>query len=66
MLPVLIQNILKYMPIVAFQGLQAGRDHARRSSPPSSPGTRSARASPRSDTPVQAKNATNTDAHGVA
>ncbi|PIL30397.1 hypothetical protein GSI_07583 [Ganoderma sinense ZZ0214-1] len=63
---VLIQNILKYMPIVAFQGLQAGRDHARRSSPPSSPGTRSARASPRSDTPVQAKNATNTDAHGVA
>ncbi|PIL35881.1 hypothetical protein GSI_01541 [Ganoderma sinense ZZ0214-1] len=66
MLPVVVQNIIKYMPIMAFQGLQAGRDHAHRSSSPFSPGTRSARASPRSDTPVQTKNATNTGARAAA
>ncbi|PIL28282.1 hypothetical protein GSI_09570 [Ganoderma sinense ZZ0214-1] len=66
MLPVVIQNILKYMPIMALQGLQAGRDHARRSSPPSSPGKRSTPASPRSGMPVQTKNATNTGARGAA
>ncbi|PIL35888.1 hypothetical protein GSI_01548 [Ganoderma sinense ZZ0214-1] len=66
MLPFVIQNTLKYMPIMALQGLQAGRDHTRRSSPPSNPGKRSAPASPRSGTPVQTKNATNTGARAAA
>nr|VWP00367.1 Phospholipid-transporting ATPase (EC [Ganoderma boninense] len=66
MLPIVIQNIIKYMPIMAFQGLQAGRDQARRSSTPPGPVKRSAHASPRQNTAIQAKNATSANKGGAA
>ncbi|KAI1797493.1 hypothetical protein LXA43DRAFT_1089358 [Ganoderma leucocontextum] len=58
MLPIVIQNMLKYMPILAFQGIQARRDSARRSSLSLSPEKCPALMLPHSGMPVQTKNMT--------